>query len=317
MDVQEASPQGTPFDDISCEPMSQNSSSLQTLGKNWQAWLHDHSCEDFCTFFPQNFIPEFGLSTHSTLPSLNPETSPTWEISWTSKSHEAKIQMTIQQAGQVELAFAHKGMSTPGDEPWMPWHLHVLSLSETFEERHALERSLIDKNMTTTWSRTFKKLFFWSKNDTTWSDSFSKFNRHGACEECNLPPKYLLDGHSQDLRHWPNTTVCLKTRYTVQHGSKLDFFSGLISWIRIKMVLLIARIQYGNRGIRKWLTGKRNSSQSILFPTELLGIPQWLTTCPSFIITEMEIKEPPSFLQVPVFHTSTLEKRCLEESLNV
>ena len=36
--VQETSPQGTPFDDTSCEPMSQNSSSLQTLGTGWQAW---------------------------------------------------------------------------------------------------------------------------------------------------------------------------------------------------------------------------------------------------------------------------------------
>lgn len=49
-----------------------------------------------------------------------------------------------------------------------------------------------------------KKLFVYLKIDTTWIDSCSKFNRHGACAECNLPPKHLLDGHSQDLRYSQN-----------------------------------------------------------------------------------------------------------------
>ena len=151
------------------------------------------------------------------------------------------------------------------------------------------------------------KLFLYLKIDTTWIDSFSKFNRHGACAECNLPPKHLLDGHSQDLRYSPVKTGC---------------FNALINWIRIKMVLLMAWIQkwyLWNEGYchKTELVSATQAKHS--FPTELLGVyPHLLTTCPSFIITEMEIKEPPSPRRYPFFsHIHHWRKGVWKTGLNV
>lgn len=151
--VQETSPQGTPFDDTSCEPMSQNSSSLQTLGTGWQAWRSWWFIWERLRplFFFQNFILRVWVF-YSTLP-LNPGMKLQHEDLKISKSHEAKIQMTIQQAGQVELAFAHKGMSTPRDEPWNAERHRTMLKWNIWRMPCRGERFLINKNMTRTWSR--------------------------------------------------------------------------------------------------------------------------------------------------------------------